>query len=477
MKKIKYIILSFVFLIQGCTLDNNKTINNDSGFVISTPEKEGFDKQLINEIISKIEKGDYGALTSLIVISDNKLIAEHYFNGWEKDSVHSVQSVSKSITSLLIGKAVELGEINSVDEKIINILPELRTEKMNPRKDSLSIEHYLTMSAGFEWSEKYPPMDKRSSLYPIYHQKQDYIQYFFNQPLIHKPGKEFEYNSGLSMTLGAILQSKTSIELEEFAEKYLFKPLDVKYDWHNSVIWENDENGLAHCGGGLYLRPIDMAKIGYMVYNKGAWNGKQIISEKWIAESTSPKIDANNSKKYRNYGYQWWLYDPLFDLDTILYADGLAGQNIFILKEFNTIIVTTGDLAKNATASIALMYDLIATNKKCKTKIMLFHDKVDSEHYPVDQFKSEELVSLAQNLVFYNENKKAIEFLNKYSDSFDNNWYYEFYIGKAYFQNKEFKQSLIHLNKSLQSNPRNVWYLKPYHDNTEEMIAIINKDR
>jgi CubicO group peptidase (beta-lactamase class C family) len=477
MRKILYITLSFAFLLQACTTNKKKTIDNDSGFIISTPKKEGFDKQLFDKVIGKVEKGDYGALTSIIVISDNKLITERYFNGWKKDSVHSIQSISKSITSLLIGKAIELGEISSVDERIVDILPELRTEKMGSRKDSLSIEHYLTMSAGFEWSEKYPPMDNRSSLYPIYHQKQDYIQYFFNQPLIHKAGKMFEYNSGLSMTLGAILQRKTSMELEEFAERYLFKPLDIKYVWHNSVIWKHDKNGLAHCGGGLYLRPIDMAKLGSLVYNNGAWNGKQIISKKWIEKSTSPIIDASTSKKYRNYGYQWWLYDPLFDLDTILYADGLAGQNIFIIKEFNTIILTTGDLAKNATASIALMYDLLATNKKCKKQIMQFYDKVNSKNYTINQFKSEELVSIAQNLVFYNENEKAIEFLNKYSDSFDNDWYYEFYLGKAYFQNKEFEHALIHLNKSLESNSGNVWYLEPYYHNTKEMIAIINKDK
>ena len=476
-KRAPYIVLIVVFLVQSCISNKQKIIDDNSPFIISLPEREGFNKRLFNEILNKIEKGDYGALTSLIVISNNKLVAEHYFNGWEKDSVHTVQSVSKSITSLLIGKAIELGKINSVDEKITDILPELRTENTDLGKDLLSVKHYLTMSAGFNWSEKFPPMDKRSSLYPIYHKRQDYIRYFFNQPLINEPGKVFEYNSGLSMTLGAVLQSSTSMEVEEFAEKYLFEPMGIKYVWHNSVIWDNDKNGLVHCGGGLYLRPIDMAKIGSMVYNNGTWNGKQIISKKWIKESTSPTIEAGKAKKYRDYGYQWWLYSPLFDLDTILYADGLAGQNIFIIKEFNTIIVTTGDLAKNATASIALMYDLLATNTKCKEQIMQFYKKVNSENYAVDQFKSEELVSVAQNLVFYNENKKAIELLNKYSSSFKNNWYYEFYLGKAYFQNKNYQQALNHLNKSLESNSGNAWYLKPYYDSTKEMMTIINKNK
>ncbi len=181
MKKMLYIILGFVFLIHSCNTDNHKTIDNDSRFVISTPGQEGFDKQLFNEILIKIEKGNYGALTSLIVISNNKLIAEHYFHGWRKDSVHSVQSVSKSITSLLIGKAIELGEISSVNEKINCILPELKIEKLEIEKDSLSIKHFLTMSAGFDWSEKYLSMDKRSSLYNLYHQDRDYIKYVFNQ--------------------------------------------------------------------------------------------------------------------------------------------------------------------------------------------------------------------------------------------------------------------------------------------------------
>ncbi len=333
----------------------------------------------------------------------------------------------------------------------------------------------LTMSAGFDWSEKYPSMDKRSSLYNLYHQNSDYVKYVFNQHIIHQPGESFEYNSGLSMTLGAVLQKSTSMEVEEFAEKYLFNPIGIKYVWHNSVVWDGDKNGLAHCGGGLYLRPIDMAKIGSMVYNNGVWNGKQIISKEWIKESTSPIVDASNSKRYQKYGYQWWLYDPLFDLDTILYADGYAGQNIFIIKEFDLIIITTGELAKNATASMPLMYDILAANENCKNQILQFYEKAIYENYTIDQFKSEELVSVAQNLVFYNENKKAIKFLNKYFLEFKNNWYYEFYLGKAYFQDKNFSIALEHLEKSLENNSGKVWYLKPYYDNTNEMIKVIDE--
>ena len=475
MKIILYIILIFVFLIQSCTSAKKKTMDNNSPFVISTPEQEGFDKELFDEVLCKIEKGDYGALTSLIVISNDKLIEEHYYNGWTRDSVHSVQSISKSITSLLIGKALDLGKIHSLDEKITDIFPEYKIGNIDLRKDSLSIRHYLTMSAGFDWTEKFPSMDKRSSLYPLYRQNVDYIRYFFNQPLVHQPGEVFEYNSGLTMTLGAILQRKTSMEVEDFADKYLFNPMDIKYVWHNSVIWESDVNGLAHCGGGLYLRPIDMAKIGSLVYHGGEWQGKQLISKNWIKDSTSPIINAHNSKKYREYGYQWWLYEPLFGLDTILYADGYAGQNIFIIKQFNLIIVTTGELSLDATASMPLMYDILASNIECKQKIIEFYEKVLSEDYNIDQFKSEELVSIAQNLVFYKEYKKAIDFLTKYSHAFENNWYYEFYLGKAYFQNKDFTLAQKHLKKSLENNSENVWYLKPYYDNANQMINEIKK--
>jgi CubicO group peptidase (beta-lactamase class C family) len=471
MKNIVGIIICSIFLILSCT----SNVKKGSDFEASTPAQTGFDQPLFDKVIDKAKSGDYGTLTSLIVISDDKLIAEKYFNGWQRDSVHTVQSVSKSITSLLVGKAIELGNIQSVDERILDLLPELRSDTMELVKDSLTLKDYLTMSAGFEWSERYPPMDKRSSLYPIYTRKQDYINYFFSQPMIHAPGEVFEYNSGLSMTLGAVLQRKTSTEVETFAEKHLFKPMDIKYVWHNSVIWEKDKDGLAHCGGGLYMRPLDMAKIGSMVLHDGMWNGKQIISKQWIAESTSPKIDAGNFKKYRNYGYQWWLYNPLFELPTILYADGLGGQSIFILKEFNTVIVTTGDLSKNGAASVALLYDLMATHKQCKKQIMKFYEKVNTGNYSVDKFKSEEIVSLAQNLVLYDENEKAIRFLSKYASEHENNWYYEYYLGKAYFQHGDFENARIHLEKSLVNNSGDVWYLKPYFNSTKEMIHTILK--
>jgi CubicO group peptidase (beta-lactamase class C family) len=149
-----------------------------------------------------------------------------------------------------------------------------------------------------------------------------------------KPGEKFVYNSGLSVILGEILKRSVGVPGDKYAEEYLFKPLGITvYDWPTTP------DGLLKTGGGLALRSRDMAKFGQLYLKNGKWNGKQIVPEKWVKESTYPHICTTSG----SYGYQWWLRSFSVNDRQIdsFYAIGNAGQFIFIFPELDMIVVST----------------------------------------------------------------------------------------------------------------------------------------
>ncbi len=448
--------------------DSGKTVREEKDFSVSCSEKEGFDAELLKGVFNKIESGDYGSVTSLVLVANDQLIEEQYFDKCSKDSLYTVQSVTKSITSLLVGKALELNYIESIEQQVCSFFPEKICQNSTSKIDSLKLKHLLNMSAGFDWTEKYPIRDRRNSFKKLLQSKKNYIEYLFDQSLLHKPGNEFEYNCALSLVLGNILERNTKMTLDKFADLHLFAPMNISNRWE-----KYKHSRFTDSSGGLHLCPVDMAKIGCLVKNDGMWKGKQLVAKEWIQQSTKPNVYKNTPSENIGYAYYWWLLDPFFGLDTIIYSNGFAGQNIFIIKEFDLVLVTTGDIKVNKAATISLMFDILACNLLFRQKFVKFYETVDNKNYTIDQFKRDELFLIAKNLILFNEEIKAIDLLEKYSDKFKNNFYYEFYIGKAYFQNGAYKLALKHLQKIKESRFKNAWTLKPYISSAIEMIDVI----
>jgi CubicO group peptidase (beta-lactamase class C family) len=160
----------------------------------------------------------------------------------------------------------------------------------------------------------------------------DQIEYVLGRPLAVNPGSQFVYNSGLTMTVGELIQTVAGMPADEFAEQVLFKPLQF-----GRFIWVHYPNGTVHTGGGLVLRPRDMAKIAQLYLDGGVWQGGRYLSQEWIEESIKPQAPGNF------YGYQWWLRN--FTAGGRRYAafaaEGLGGQFIFVVKELNLVAVFT----------------------------------------------------------------------------------------------------------------------------------------
>lgn len=290
------------------------------------------DSAAFYNLMVRLIRQDYGRLESILIIKDRELILEEYFYGYDRTQVHNIHSCTKSVTSLLLGIALDRHNRVTVEQPIFSFFPQYDSLK-NEANGQILLKHLLTMTAGFKEEES----EKT-------HEPSDQLQYILGLPLESKPGEKFKYCNDCSDLLGWIIFSIEGKHADVYAEENLFDPLGIsKYHWET-------ENGVPHCHSDLHLLPRDLAKIGLLVLNDGRWQNQQIVPAEWIRVSTRPMVAES---KYFDYGYQWWyrskenmawwLEDDArlaYEHDKII-ALGHGGQYIMIIKDLNMMIVTT----------------------------------------------------------------------------------------------------------------------------------------
>lgn len=270
---------------------------------------------------------------AFLIIKNDTIQYEKYFKGYEETSIVPSFSMAKSVVSILIGCAIDDGLIDSVDEPIIKYLPELN----NKGFEKVKIKHLLQMTSGIKFNESYfnPFGDAASFYYGLNLRK-----LISKMKMQSEPGKKFEYSSGDSQLLGLILErSLKGTTVTSYLQEKLWTPLGMEFDASWSIDRKN--NGLEKTFCCINARARDYAKLGKLYKNKGKWNGKQIVSEKWITQSTQ-KDTTEGSVSY--YQYQWWLPTPNEDF----MAQGILGQYIYVHPTKDLIIVRLGKKNGNA---------------------------------------------------------------------------------------------------------------------------------
>ena len=270
--------------------------------------------------------------TAFVVIKDDKILYEKYFNGYQKDSISTSFSMAKSITSGLIGLAIDEGLIASVDDPVTKYIPELRQK--DPRFDNITIKNLLTMSSGLEYVEEGLPWSDDTKTY----YDTDLRSLGFSSRIEDESGKRFHYNNYNALLLGMILERTTHKHVSQYLEEKIWKPLgmDAPASWSLDSV----ASGFEKMESGINAKAIDFAKFGRLFLNNGNWNDKQIISEKWVKESTRPDVTTDPAPYYQ---YMWWV-DPLSGNGTHynFYAAGKHGQFIYVIPEKDMIIVRHG---------------------------------------------------------------------------------------------------------------------------------------
>ncbi|MDF2984993.1 MAG: hypothetical protein K0R50_503 [Eubacterium sp.] len=296
----------------------------------STPEKQAIASEQLDKADKRIDE-NYPNIYSLLVVRNGCLVYEKYYNGASEDTYNPVYSVTKSVLSALTGIAVHEKVLSSTDQKVSDIIPDYFASLDNNKKKDITLKNVLTMTGGLETID---------TNYPGFFSSPDWLEYALEKPLTNEPGSKFVYNTGLTHILSGIITAKTGMNTKEYADKYLFGPLNIKVK-----RWDRDSAGTYGGGTGLYLTPRDMAKFGYLYLNKGKWEDKQLIPQEWVEESTKKQIQASEEV---GYGYLFWVQTMTDKTRNKLYetyrADGAGGQKIIVIPEINTIAVVTANL-------------------------------------------------------------------------------------------------------------------------------------
>ena len=290
----------------------------------STPEEQGMDPQRLAKMLTTIQQQHLN-LHSLLIIRNGYLISETYFGVYQQDTRHELYSCTKSFVSTLIGIAMDKGYIDRTDRRIVDFFPEHAFANLDEQKEAMTLEDLLTMRSGLDWQEGDP-------VYGAMYRSPDWVQFVLDKPMAQSPGSQFNYCSGCSHVLSAILQQTTGMNPRDFAEQHLFQPLGI-----SNIQWDTDATGIPIGGWGLQITPRDMAKLGYLYLREGQWDGQQIISAKWVENATQKHTETDGAL---GYGYQWWTHPSLAGY----MAMGRYGQTIFVIPEANLVIVTTAQM-------------------------------------------------------------------------------------------------------------------------------------
>jgi len=301
----------------------------------ATPSSQGLNQQGIQKFIADLQAGEVlPPVSSFTVVKNGYMVVNENFGGYNGTRAHTLQSVTKSITSTIIGAAIQQGLIQNVDQKIVSFFPEYASLKNDDaHKQSMTLKHALIMQTGQAWTgERH--LGKLNSF------SEDKMKYVLDYPMEGKPGQQWYYNSGIAILLGGLIQNSTKMSTQEFAQQHLFQPLGI-----TSARWSWSHRGIPHTGGGLFLNPSDMARIGYLYLCKGKWEGQQILPAAWVRQAFtahSGVVDTFHGFKSR-YGYMWWIFEERDN------PYGHWGQFIFVIPKANMVVTFTN----HSTASYA----------------------------------------------------------------------------------------------------------------------------
>ena len=268
-------------------------------------------------------------LSSIVVVKDGYIVFERNYDGFSPDQRLHTWSVSKSVTNIAVGLALQEGVLAGLHQTLGELVPDRIPADADPRVWDITIEQLLTMTAGWAW-------DGRINFARA--AETDDVDLMLSRPLQCDPGTCFEYDSGCSNLLSFILQELTGQSMAEYLQPRLFDPLGITQPY-----WIVTEDGANRGGGGLHLTPREMAKIGLLYLNDGQWGNRQIVSREWVAQSTRPHASGDSFLSGVNighgpYGFHWWVADvagrPAFA------AQGYGGQLIYVVPDLDLVVVT-----------------------------------------------------------------------------------------------------------------------------------------
>ncbi|MEO7965779.1 MAG: serine hydrolase [Gemmatimonadaceae bacterium] len=337
----------------------------------STPAALGINGAVLDSLDAEIKSGQYGYVDRMLVIRHGKVAIDrryprsydsvsayvdsarttnplnahdrtgpfNYFNSWwhpyyRRGDLHTLQSVTKTVASVVIGTAVMRGDFPSIDTPVLKFFDTTKVSNIDDRKRRMTIRNLMTMTGGFDWNENLPYIDPNNTASGL-EASPDWVQFTINRPMMREPGTVFNYSSGESTLLAYVFSQATGMDIEEYAQRHLFAPLGIDR-WY----WKRTPAGSIDSEGGLYLEANDLARIWYLFTQDGMWNGTRVVSSDWIKLSTSPLVSVGTAANGPKYGLKWWLWpDPITPGKFVWSGSGFGGQSPMAFPDLDLVVV------------------------------------------------------------------------------------------------------------------------------------------
>jgi len=359
------LLLCLTILVLSCqpsVVEPEIKYTQEGNWPISTPEAQGLNTRIFDSVHLDITEGKYGLIDQFLVIRNGQVIYDQVYEQdyemiaadydttnyqynydhpdwhpyYQNTNLHTLQSVTKSVTSALLGIAFDEGFFTDVKMPVSSLF-NTYDFPLDDMKQQVTLEDLLTMRSGIEWDED--NYEDPNNSCTLLESSEDWIQFLLDLPLDTVPGDYFEYNSGNTVLLGKILQILTGKRIDAWAEEKLFAPLGI-----DEYYWKETPKGAIDTEGGLYLSTHDLAKIGYLFSQNGIWEGQQIISKEWITSSIQPIVEEVYQARGESvgYGYQWWLPKHQNGETQIFCGIGYGGQFLMVDRATDLVVVLNG---------------------------------------------------------------------------------------------------------------------------------------
>ena len=337
------------------------------GWTVSNLADEGMDEALVTLMMQRILDGTFEGIDAVAIARNNRLVLHQQirtetgqFDPWAGNTNpdrHILHSTSKSVTSALIGIAIDQGHIASTQVPFYDLFNYGAYDNWDPRKADMTLEDALTMRLGLEWDEwSLPYTNPANDLVFLENNNRDWAKALLDLPMTSDPGTSFTYNTAATIAIGQALENATGIPMADYANQHLFYPMDI-----TDALWATSPTGLPIGGSGLYLKIRDQLKFGQLFVNDGVWDGQQLISAAWVTDSMVRRVDISSWATYSEaYGFQWWL-DDLIHPNRFVEAwitAGYGGQYTFCIPELDLVIAFTGHNYENG-AGVVRLYSLV----------------------------------------------------------------------------------------------------------------------
>ncbi|WEG15127.1 serine hydrolase [Alkalihalophilus pseudofirmus] len=318
-------------------IDKERDYYPTENWQTKSPAVLGLNEEVLKELTDEVRHED---VYSMLLIKDGYLAEEYYKSIAFDNSRTPINSVAKSITSSLIGIAIEQGHIEGINQKASDFIPEILDQE-DTRKQNWTIEHFLTMTDGLDWPET---TSWNEIMVPL-ESSENWVEFILSRELAYEPGMKFNYNTGSSHLLSVIIERASGQSTKQFANEHLFSQLGIGT---MDYFWDIDSNGYYTGGYKMEMAPADLAKIGYLFLNGGRWEGDQLIPQEWVETSTAyHTMTELNTAGFGDYGYQWWVKTLHLDTGELIhsyYGSGAFGQKLIVIPHFDIVAVFTSNL-------------------------------------------------------------------------------------------------------------------------------------